>query len=195
MATIKISDSLGAELISANPQVNSGLGKYLKGLPAQILAGSDFVGQFRQKLQLVNPGLRGFGLTFSKDFPLGDAGPTLSVKAGNKAEIGVYNRTGMLLFDDTYIGDDPEVVGGQAFVAFAFHPNIEIGSNAGAGNLSFGFNAGTDIEFRCCRPFDLMGPEMTLGEACKDALENFMIPAKFDDLKNMRSQPDGTIAS
>ena len=66
MSTIRIVDSVQGEIISANPIVTSGFGKYLKGLPAQLLAGTDFVGQLRQSLTLVQPGQSGFRLAFER---------------------------------------------------------------------------------------------------------------------------------
>ena len=56
MASIKITDSISAELISANPQASAGFAKYLKGTAASLLAGTDFTAQFKKDLALVNPG-------------------------------------------------------------------------------------------------------------------------------------------
>src|SRR5262245_26482008 len=135
MPSIKIQDQLNAEILSANPQVNSGFGKYLKGVPAQLLAGVDFASEFRKDLILVNPGPRGFALSFSNEIPLGKDNVSLTVAAGAKAMIGVYNRTGMLLFENTFLGAPLKVPAGQAYVAFSFNPSLDVGVAGTAGDL------------------------------------------------------------
>jgi hypothetical protein len=40
MARIRITDSAGVDIVSANQHVNSRFGKYLKGKPAALLAGA-----------------------------------------------------------------------------------------------------------------------------------------------------------
>jgi len=195
MATISIRDSFEVEIVSASPQVNSGFGKYLRSLPAQLLARAEVAVQFPRELQLVSPGENGLGLTFKNDVPLGTDKTALSVSAGAKATLGVFNRAGMLLFEDTFVGEPLKVAGGQAFLAFAFEPAMEVGLKRELGNLSFGFDAGTESEFRCYRPFDLMGSPVTLAEAAKELFENFTIPNTVDDLKQMKDAPAGTVAS
>lgn len=195
MASIKILDSVSAEIFTAHPKVSSGLGKYLKGAPAELLAGADFTRQFRRELQSVSPGDSGFALAFSTDVPIGGDQVSLTVSAGSSALIGVYNRTGMPLFENTFVGAPVEVPEGRAYVAFAFRPRLDVGLEAVAGNLSFGFDAGTDAEFRCDRPFDLTGAPVTLEDACRQLLETFVIPNTVDDLKSMLALPVGTIAS
>ncbi len=155
------------------------------GIPAQVLAGAGFVSQFRQPLQLVQPGTSGFGFKFQNNMPLGRSGVALSVSAGTQALISVHNRTGKPLFADNFIGDPLNVPGGKAYVSFLFHPSVTVGLSSAAGALSFGFRAGTDIELRCSQLFDLMSSPPTLAEATKTILENFAIPGDLDDLRAM----------
>ena len=96
MAAIKITDSVSAELISANPQASSGFAKYLKATAASLLAGTDFIAQFKKDLPLVNPGDSGFALKWGSDVPVGKDTASLKIAAGSASLITVYNRTGML---------------------------------------------------------------------------------------------------
>jgi hypothetical protein len=192
MSTIRIVDSVQGEIISANPIVTSGFGKYLKGLPAQLLAGTDFVGQFRQSLTLVQPGQSGFRLAFDKSVPLGDNSRELTLTAGTQAFITVHNRSGKPLFDETFLGNPVKVPAGRAYVSFVCHPSLSVGITQDVGKFSFGFQAGTDIELRCFHDFDLSNTPPTLGEAVKTVLEHFAIPADVEDLRAMQ---EGTLAS
>jgi hypothetical protein len=193
MATIKISDSVSAEIVSANPQASSGFAKYLKGNAAKLVAGADFAGQFRRELPLVNPGDSGFGLTWSGDVPLATDAVSFKISAGAPALISVYNRTGMLLLDDAFVGPALKVSPGQAFVAFSLHPTIKIAAASPNGSVSFGLDSGTEVEWRFYHPFDLTGPATTLGKACQEMLETLAIPDSVDDLKLMATRPPGTM--
>jgi hypothetical protein len=194
MASISIRDSLNAEIVTANPQVTTGLGKYFKGTAAQLLAGVDVVSQLRTPLHLVNAGESGLGLSWSDTVPLGTSGVALTVAAGAKAVVGVYNRTGMQLLENTFIGAPLKVPAGRGFVAFSIRPSLDIGLKQQVGALSFGFSSGSESELRCYRPFDLTGAPITLADACKDVLEHFVIPNTADDLRQMKDLPAGTLA-
>ena len=195
MASIRILDSLSAEIVSAHAESGSGFGKYLKGGPADLLARADVTAQFRKELQVVDPGDRGFTLAFSRDVPLGTDTVSLTVSASSSGVIGVYNRAGMRLFEDDFVGAPLEVPAGRAYVAFAFRPTLGVDLTSQAGSLSFGIDAGSDAEFRCYRPFDLTGAPVTLADACRQLLETFAIPNTIDDLRSMQALPVGTIAS
>ena len=195
MPTIKITDALQAELLTANPHVNSGFGKYLKGTPAALLAGADIASQFTKDLALANPGESGLSLRFSQPIDLGNGKPQLKVSAGARATIGIYNRTGMLLFDETFLGAPAKVRAGQAFVAFAFHPSLSLSGTAAAGELGFGFSAGTEAELRCYRPFDTTGAAIKVADACRQLFENYTIPGSAADLEAMRNLPDDSVAT
>src|SRR5262249_24629896 len=155
---------LNAEVISANPIVNSGFGHYLKDIPAQLLAGTDFLGQMRQPLQLVQPGQSGFQLSFAKPLPLGDH-EALNVSAGAAALLTVHNRSGKRIFEDTFLGVPITVRAGQAYVSFLFAPTLSVYLSQQSGKLTFGFGFGTSAELRCFQLFDLTDQPPTLREA------------------------------
>src|SRR6187551_2986682 len=104
MPSISIRDSLNVEIVSANPDFTQGWGKYLRATSAKLLAGEGVSLELRKPLQSADSGDTGLGLTWDDDFPLGRDKTTLSVAAGARATIGVFNRAGMELLDGTFIG-------------------------------------------------------------------------------------------
>jgi hypothetical protein len=194
MARISITDSLNTDIVSSNPQVNSGFGRYLRGDAAALLAGADVVSQLRMPLGLANAGESGLRLAWATDLPLGGDGVALSVEAGASATIGVYNRTGMVLLDGTFLGPAVKVPAGRAFVSFALRPSLALGLEHQAGALSFGFSAGTEAELQCYLPFDLDAAPPTLAAATAQVLDHFVIPNTVGDLERMRDLPAGTLA-
>jgi hypothetical protein len=194
MAAISIRDMLGVEIVSANPNVTTGFGKYLKGKPAQLLAAADVASQLRGDLAVATPGEGGFRLSLSEDVPLEGNGATLTIDAAASATLGVYNRTGMQLLENTFLGKPLNVAAGQAFVALSVRPTLTAGGNGRVGDLSFGMSVGSESEWRCYRPFDTTGPSMRLSDAAKELLEHFVIPNDASDLKQMQQLPSGTLA-
>jgi len=193
MAAISIRDMLGVEIVSANPNITTGFGKYLKGKPAQFLAAADVAGQLRTDLTLASAGEAGFRLTLSEDVPLGSNGTTLTIDAATSAILGVYNRAGMQLLENTFLGKPLKVPQGQAFVAFSIRPTLAVGVNGDVGDLSFGMSAGSESEWRCYRPF-VTTSSIRLDDAAKELLEHFVIPNDASDLREMRQLPTGTLA-
>jgi hypothetical protein len=195
MAAIKILDDLSAELIVANPPSLSGLGKYLKTRTASLTAGPDLKLQLPKHLHEVSPGDNGFTLSFDKDVPLGASGTTLTVSAKSTSVIGVLSEAGTPLFEDAFLGPPVTVPAGRAYVSFSFHPTLTAGLKQKVGALGFGFDAGSDVQVRCYRPFDISGEPVTLLEACRESLESFAVPNTADDLQAMKALPVGTIAT
>ncbi len=194
MPSISIRDTVNAEIVTANPQVTSGLGKYLKGASAQLLAGAEVASQLRTDLSIANAGERGLRLTWADAVPLGSNAVLLTIDAGASVMIGVYNRTGMHLLENTFIGTPLKVPAAQAFVSISIRPTLELGVQGQVGALSFGFSAGSQSEWRSYAPFDLTASPITVADACKVALEHFVVPNTTDDLKQMRQRPAGTLA-
>ena len=198
MPAITIRDGLNAEIVSANPHVSTGLGRYLKGQSAALLAGIDVAGQLRTPLHLANVGESGLGLGWSGDVALGESGTALTIEAGAKASVGVLNRSGMEVFGTTFIGAPMKVPPGGAFVSFTFRPTLALGLKSKVGALSFGFSAGAEADISYFHPFDLddrNAPPLSVGEACQTVLEQFVIPNTVDDLRRMRNLPENAIAS
>jgi hypothetical protein len=195
MAAIAIRDGLNAELVSANAHNSTGLGKYLKGRSAALLAGVDVVGQLRTPLRLASVGESGLGLNWSGDVSLGEPAAALTVEGGARAVVGVLNRTGMEVFGTTFVGEPITVPPGGAWVSFSFRPSLAVGLKKKAGALSFGLSGGAEADLAYFHPFDLNGAELSVGDACKTVLEQFVVPNAADDLVRMRDLPENAIAA
>jgi hypothetical protein len=59
--------------------------------------------------------------------PLGVDGLALTVGAGARATIGVFNRTGMVLVGGTFLGPPLKVPAGTGFVSFTLQPTLALG--------------------------------------------------------------------
>ena len=196
LPSITIRDSLKVDIITAAPQPRTGLGKYLPAGVAALVAEATGAGQLRGLLTSAQAGESGLNLSWSDAVPIGPARDkiALSISAGTKAVVGVYNRTGMELFESSFTGAPLKVPAGRAFVAFSIRPTLGLEARQQVGALTFGFSAGSEAELRCYRPFDLTIAPITLAAACKDLLEHFVIPNTAADLRQMSELPDGTIA-
>lgn len=203
MPAITIRDGLNAEIVSANPHLSTGLGKYLKGQSAALLAGVEVAGQLRTSLHLANVGESGLGLSWSGDVALGESGMALTIDAGASATIGVLNRTNMEVFGTTFVGEPIKVRAGSALVSFSLRPSLAVGLKKQVGALSFGFSAGGAVDISYFHPFDLTafqpldptGPPLSVGDAARTVLEQFVVPNTTDDLQRMRDLPEGAIAA
>lgn len=196
LASITIRDALKVDIIAAEPQPRTGLGKYLPGGVAQLVAEATGAGQLRGLLTSAHAGESGLNLSWADVVPIGPARDkiALSISAGTKAVVGVYNRPGMELFESSFTGAPLKVPAGRAFVAFSIRPTLGLEARQQVGALTFGFSAGSEAELRCYRPFDLTIAPITLAAACKDLLEHFVIPNTAADLRQMSELPAGTIS-
>jgi hypothetical protein len=192
---ITIRDGLNADIVSANPHVSTGLGKYLKGQAAALLAGADVVSQLRTPLHLATVSESGLGLSWAGDIALGESGTALTIEAGAKAIVGVLNRSGMQVFGTTFVGEPMKVPPGGAFVSFSLRPSLAVGLTKKTGALSFGFNAGSEADLSYFHPFDITGPTLSVGDSCRTVLEEFVVPNTVDDLRRMRSLPENAVAA
>jgi hypothetical protein len=199
MPSITIKDNLNADVISANPLVSTGLGKYFKGQSAALLAGVDVAGQLRTPLALANVGESGLGFKWADDISLGGkSNVALTVEGGAKAVVGVLNRAGMQVFGTTFIGEVMKVPAGQALVSFTFRPALALGLKNTVGALSFGFAAGAEADITYFHPFDITGPAappFKVADAAKTVLEQFVVPNSADDLRRMKDLPENAIAA
>jgi hypothetical protein len=191
---ISITDGLNAAIVSANPHLSTGLGKYFRGTSGALLAGADVAGQLRTPLLLANPGESGLALAWKGDVGLGD-GSALTIEAGARAVVGVLNRAGMDVFDTTFIGRPLKVPSGTALVSFSIRPSLALGLKRQAGALSFGFTAGAEAEIVSFHPFSLTdGTSLTVADACRTVLEHFVVPNRADDLRQMKALPANALA-
>ncbi len=194
MPSISIGGGLTADIIVAMPDLASGLGKYLKD-PATLLADVNVVAELRKPLTKAKSGDLGLGLSWTRTNALGELGPALTVNAGGKAVLSIFNEDGAEIFEHTFIGPPVQVTSGRAYVSFSMHPSLGVNIERTIGALTFGFEAGSEIELRYVHPFAVTGPVPSAADAFKTTLEQFVVPNRSGDLARMRAYPEGAVAS
>ena len=194
MGQISITDALGVEIVSANPQLTSGFGKYFKGQAAALLAGIDVASQLRAPLHLANAGDSGLRLAWKDAVPLGGDDVTLTIEAGAQATIGVFNRTGMVLVGGTFLGPPVKVGAGRRLRV------VHLASDPGTRPEREGWRPHVRLHRRLlvgaavCRPLRSHRRPAFARRRHQTVFEHFVIPNTADDLREMKDLPAGTLA-
>ncbi|QOY91389.1 hypothetical protein [Paludibaculum fermentans] len=192
MPTIKILDNLSADLAVIAPTPASAFAKYLKGDLAILLAAPELVKAFPKPLAPGKNFALNFGLNFKDALEFGAAHTEWTVGASFQAQVGVTAETPSALFEQEHFGEPIMVPDGMAYVWCSFQPGLKLGIAAGEGDLSFGFNAGTAIDVRCCHLFPAGPAAKTLAEGVTEVLRDFTIPGDVQDLVHM---PEGAVSA
>jgi hypothetical protein len=184
MASIKITDTLHAEILALDPSPTSGLAKYFKGNAAVAQAGLAAINVLRQPIALAsNQPLRA-ALAFEQPVEIGSSKTELTVGAGVEALVSVAPG-GSPLFDQEFFGDPIQAPPGKAYVSFSVMPSVAVGLTQTNSDLTFGFHAGTSMELHSCALFDAGAAQPTVGSALAVVLKNYTIPGDVEDLRNM----------
>ena len=191
MPSIRILDQLNVDLISAEAGPSSGFAKYFKGDVAGFVASTELATAFNKPLTSLGGGPIGFGLRFKTGGNFGGAQTEWSLEAGAAATIEVV-PAGEPVFGDATFGDPALVPDGRAFLTVAFSPSLAVGISHQAGDLTFGFAAGSTAEIRAGLEFEVEPVCPSLGSAVERVLTRFSIPGDTGDLLNM---PVGAVSS
>ncbi|WP_321472684.1 hypothetical protein [uncultured Paludibaculum sp.] len=192
MPTIKILDNLSVDLAVIAPTSNSAFAKYLKGDLAMLLAAPELARAFPKPLAPGENLALSFGLNFTEPLEFGAAHTEWTVGASFQAQVGVTAKPPSALFDQEHFGEPITVPDGKAYVWFSFQPSLKLGVAGGESDLSFGFNAGSSIDVRCCRLFPAGPGARTLADSVGEVLRDFSIPGDVDDLVRM---PEGAVSA
>ncbi|MGC4052241.1 MAG: hypothetical protein QM757_23135 [Paludibaculum sp.] len=192
MPTIKILDNLSADLMVVAPTPDSAFAKYLKGDLAILLAAPELVKAIPKPLAPGQDLALSFGLNFSNALEFGAANTEWTLGTSFRAQLGVTAAAPSSLFDHEHFGEPIGVPEGKAYVWFSFQPALKLGVAGGESDLSFGFNAGTSIDVRCCRLFAAGPGARTMGDTLAEVLRTFSIPGDVQDLAAM---PDGAVSA
>lgn len=188
MATIKLIDGFGL-VIDASPSPSSIFSKYLKNPSAIVGALHDLkdikdlqVGQDPFQSQSV-------GLSFDESIGLGTSGVELKIDPALLGAIAI--KKGESLFDAASdpFGDKIAIPPNQAYVSAAVEAKLDVSLTEGAGDLQFGFTAGTDVVFTNYQLFALMDKIPT---ALQTLIQTFTVPG---DLQDIQAMAPGNIAT
>jgi hypothetical protein len=181
MATIKLTDGFGL-VIDASPSPSSIFSKYLKSPSAIVGALHDLkdikdlqVGQDPFQSQSV-------GLSFDDSIGLGTSGVELTIDPELLGTIAI--KKGDSLFDAASdpFGDKIAIPPNQAYVSAALEAKLDVGLSGGAGDLQFGFTAGTDVVFTNYQLFALTDK---IAPALQTVVQTFAVPGDLQDVEAM----------
>jgi hypothetical protein len=183
MPSIKITDGLGLT-IDADLAPLASLVKYVREVPSALLEGGDI--RQLQLLTLNDPAVRALRptLSFQRPVRLGDGPAQLIVGAEAGASFQVISRTAdqTTLFAPDDYGDNIDLSTSECYVGLGLKAAIDLGVNAASGSIAFGLSAGGSLDMQSYRPFSL-GPEaLTVAEAIRRSIGEFVIPADAEDL-------------
>jgi hypothetical protein len=186
MPTIKLTDQVGAEI---NVELNddSAIAKYIKGLKGLKLTDIKFSGLEGVTLDKVPVKSIKSGISFEQPVDIGTSGVEMKIGAGASGSIRVYSSKDKQLFDPEVFGDPIPIGANQSYVSFAMTASLSTDLTAKTGDLSFGFNAGSQVALTTYKLFEKTngGSFPLYAEALKEAFRSFAIPGDIEDIAGM----------
>lgn len=164
----------------------SSLFRFLEAKTLHFLIVPDYLVHKDEPLSAAIPKPVSFNLTASNTFTLGAAQPEVRITPGTSITLRANATPGA----DLFLGDPfrvpATVLPSTGYVGLSLTGSLALGLSGSAGELTFGFNAGSSVTFEYDKAFLTGGPgEPTLLEATREMVSHFIIPASFDDLKKL----------
>jgi hypothetical protein len=191
MPSIKLTDRLGADFDVDLPE-DSSIARYISGLTQLRLRPIDLSGLKDQRLDQVPVSSVSAGASFDRPLGVGIGGAEMEIGAGLSGRLALHTPDDGELFEADYYGDPVGIAGDERYLSVGLTASIGAGAAGGAGDLSFGFDAGTSVSLTTYTPFTRRAPAgggepafPTFGEALRQALEGFSIPGDLEDLRRM----------
>ena len=190
MATVQLTGDLGLDA-AVTPAPFSALLKYFQELPALAMANGDF--SKAAGLTLDQPALLALssGLSFAKPVTTGPGGGPISISAGAHGSLELILRTPAVTSLPDVSADDIEIAEGTCYLGFGVEASVGASATAVDGLLQFGVSPGVTMDVHNYQPFPLEH-DVTLLDAVKKTIGNFVIPAASDDLASL---PEGCVAT
>ncbi len=191
MPTLKITDALGF-VVEAETDRDASITRYFRNALSLNLR--------ETALNLQNTTLKDFplvsvrtGLEVEHDIDIGNDDTELTLAAGVTAGFTVFKKKGQPVLPGRFGQDAAVKVGDkEAWVSFDISPTLSAGLTTERGDLTFGFEAGTQISISNYRPFRLTKGEPKLATALRDTVKAFTLPGDVNDL---RAMAPGTVSS
>ena len=192
MPSINITDQLTLNITAELTPFASWL-KYAGEVPAIILSGGDL--SQLALLRLSDPAIHSLqpALSFQKPVGLG-AGAQLIIGAQAGGSFQVISRTlsQTALFSEDDYGEAIEIPAGTCYAALGFEASVSAGINQASGSLTFGIDASSGLRIDSYRNFSAGPDAITIAEALRRSIAEFVIPADGGDLKSL---PAGVIVA
>lgn len=192
MPSINITDQLTLNITAELAPFASWL-KYAGELPGIILSGGDL--SQLPLLRLSDPAVHSLqpALSFQKPIGLG-AGAELIIGAQAGGSFQVISRTlsQTALFPEDDYGEAIEIPAGTCYAALGFESTVGASVNQASGSLTFGIDASSGLRIDSYRNFSAGPDAITIAEALRRSITEFVIPADAGDLKSL---PAGVIVA
>lgn len=193
MPIVKITDQLGVE-IAAELNQDSAIAKYIKGLTKLKLPAIKFADI--ENLTIDQAPIKSLetGIAFEQPVDIGVDGSEMKIGAGVSGSLKLFSAKDEQLFDEVF-GDPIVISANQFYVGLGTSTTLSSELTREKGDLSFGFNAGSQISLTTYRLFEKPaagGPFPKCLDALKETFASFAIPGDLEDLTTMTS---GTIAT
>jgi hypothetical protein len=193
MPTIQITDDLGLSL-DADLAPGASLLEYARDLPSLILHGASI--SSLQGLTLRDPTVVSLAptLSFAQPVSLGANALELTIGADAGFSLRIFERTAasIALFSTDDYGDKIEIPAGSCYVAIGFKASAAPGLGATSGSLSFCLNPSLGIDIESYQPFSAGADALSIADALRRCIGQFVIPATLADLKTL---PAGAIVT
>jgi hypothetical protein len=193
LPSVNITDQLALNIVAELSPLSSWL-KYASDVSGIILKG----GELSQLpfVRLSDPAVHSLQptLSFQKPVGLGEGGAQLIIgaEAGGVFQVISPTLSRTALFPEDDYGEAIEIPPGMCYVALGFEATVNAGVHQTSGSLSFGLDASSDLRLDSYRLFSAGPDAVTIAEALRRSISEFVIPGDADDLKAL---PAGVIVA
>lgn len=183
MPTIKLTDQLGFK-VDAEINPDSAIAKYIKSLTSLKFPKLDLASLKDSPLDQAP--LKNFqtGIEFEQPIDIGVEDSELKIGAGVSGNLRLFSPSDKQLFDPEVFGDPITIGPNQFYVGVGTSAALSSELTHKAGDLGFGFNAGSEINLTTYRLFENTGPGTLpkFVDALKEAIAAFSIPGDLEDV-------------
>lgn len=193
MPTIKLSDQLGAT-VDAEINPDSTIAKYIKDLSKLKFPKLNFEELKNVTLDQAPVKSLQTGIEFEQPVNIGVDDTEMKIGAGVSGSLRLFSTKDEQLFDPEVFADPINIGPHQFYVGVGTSVTLSSGLTHETGDLSFGFDAGSQITLTSYKLFETVqgGAFPKFVDAVKESIASFSIPGDLEDLAKM---PNGSVAA
>lgn len=186
MPNIKLTDQLGFN-VDAEIDPDSTIAKYIKNLTQLKFPGLNLASY--KDLTLDETPLKHLqtGIEFEQPVDIGVDGSEMKIGAGVSGSLSLFSAAEEQLFDPEVFGDPIGIGPNQFYLGVGTAASLSPEVTHETGDLSFGFNAGSEINLTTYRLFEksAAGTSPKFLDALKETVAGLSIPGDLEDLTRM----------
>lgn len=190
MPTIKLTDQLGVD-VEAQINPDSTIAKYIKDLTKLKFPKLNLEELKNVTLEQAPIKSAQTAIEFEQPVNVGIDDTEMKIGAGLSGTLKVFSAKDKQLFDPEVFADPIDIGAKQIYVGIGTTATLSTGLTHKPGDLSFGFNSGTQITLNSYKLFDTAAKPKFV-DALKESIAAFSIPGDLEDLAKMS---DGAVAT